>query len=256
MTVVTNALATLQTAPAWLVYLLVGVLAFGEAAAFIGLVLPGETALLLAGVAAAHGHVSLPILLAVGGLAAVAGDSTGYEIGRHGGDRLRRSRLGRRIGEPRWQRAERYVARRGPSAVLFGRWVGVLRSLVPALAGATRMDYRRFLLWNALGGLTWSTTVLLLGYAAGTALSRIQSALGTAGLAVAGAVVAAIAGVVAVRRRAQVTAAVRRWLRKIWALRPAWPRSRRLRWPAALISSVLGVLVVITLVWPSASTHG
>jgi membrane protein DedA with SNARE-associated domain len=212
MTGVSNVLTTLLTAPAWLVYLLVGVLAFGEAAAFIGLVLPGETALLFGGVAAAHGHASLPILLAIGGLAAVAGDSVGYEMGRHGGDRLRRSRVGRLVGEPRWERAERFVARRGPIAVLLGRWVGVLRSLVPVLAGITRMRYRRFLLWNALGGLTWSSTVLLLGYAAGSALNRIQTSLGTAGLLV-GAAGAAIAGIVVVRRRARVTAAARRWAR-------------------------------------------
>jgi membrane-associated protein len=200
VTAVQNALAVLQTAPAWLVYLAVGALVFGEAAAFVGLVLPSETALLLAGAAAAHGHLSLPVLIGIAGAAAVAGDSTRYQIGRLGGPRLRRSRLGRLIGEPRWQRAESFVARRGPIAVLLGRWIGVLRSLVPALAGAAGLRYPRFLLWNAVGGLTWSATITLLGYAAGNALNRVQSSLGTAALVVAAAV-AAWGAIVLVRHR-------------------------------------------------------
>jgi membrane protein DedA with SNARE-associated domain len=258
VTVVDHLLASLNTAPPWLVYLLVGVLAFGEAAAFIGLVLPGETALLLAGVAAAQGHLSLPTLLLVGGLAAVAGDSAGYEIGRFGGDRIRRSRLGRLIGEPRWQRSEEFVARRGPTAVLLGRWVGVLRALVPALAGVTRMPYGRFLLWNTIGGLTWSSTVLLLGYAAGSALSSVRSSLGAFGMVVT----VVFAGVLLIRRRAQVIAAGRRAAQRIWAER-GWPARLWARWcelarrpvllPATLASSIVAALVALTLVWPSAS---
>lgn len=164
-----------------LAYAVVGLLAFGEAAAFVGLFLPGETALLVGGVLAANGRVSLPVLLVVAAVAAVAGDSVGYEIGRHFGPPLRRSRLGRLVGEQRWSRAEAYVLRRGGPAVLLGRWVGVLRALVPALAGMTRMPYRRFLAWNAAGGVAWASTVVLVGYAAGAAWQTFAGYLGRAG---------------------------------------------------------------------------
>ena len=166
MSTVVNTVLSLS---GWWAYAVIALLAFGEAAVFVGLVLPGETALLLGGVLAATGHISLPVLLAVAAVAAVLGDSVGYEVGRHSGEPLRRSRLGRRIGEERWSRAEQFVLRRGGPAVFLGRWVGVLRALVPALAGMTRMPYRRFLAWNLAGGITWATTVVLAGYATGAA---------------------------------------------------------------------------------------
>lgn len=188
---------TVLSMSGWVAYVVVGLLAFGEAAAFIGLFLPGETALLLGGVLAATGRVSLPVLLAVAAVAAVAGDSVGYEIGRHAGPALKRSRLGRRVGDERWARAEAYVRRRGGPAVFLGRWVGVLRALVPTLAGMNRMPYRRFLAWNAAGGITWASSVVLAGYAAGAAWQTVAGYLGRAsallGLLLAAAVVAAVA---------------------------------------------------------------
>src|SRR4051794_40996528 len=107
--------------PAWAVYLTVGLLAFGESAAFIGLVLPGETALLLGGMLAGTGRVSLPVMLVITIVAAVGGDSLGFEIGRLGGPAVRRSRAGRWVGEDRWSRAEDFVRRRGAFAVVLGR---------------------------------------------------------------------------------------------------------------------------------------
>ncbi|MEV4755848.1 DedA family protein [Micromonospora sp. NPDC049559] len=177
----------------WPALLLVGALAFGESAAFVGFFLPGETALLLGGAIAATGRVDLVTMIVVAAAGAIAGDSVGYEIGRRIGPPLRRSRLGRRVGERRWERAERFVARHGPVAVLSGRWVGVLRALVPALAGMNRMPYPRFLLFNALGGAAWAATVVLIGYAAGASWRQAEEHLGLAGALLAAAVVAAIA---------------------------------------------------------------
>jgi membrane protein DedA with SNARE-associated domain len=191
----------------WPVYVAVGLLAFGEAAVFAGLVLPGETALLVGGALAATGHASLAVLLPVAAVAAVLGDTVGYEVGRFAGPALRRSRLGRRIGERRWARAEEFVHRRGGPAVLIGRWVSVLRALVPTLAGMTRMPYRRFLAWNALGGVTWATTVVLAGYAAGSAWRTAAHALGTAGTVLGVVVVAAAIVVLLVRRARRSSAA-------------------------------------------------
>jgi membrane protein DedA with SNARE-associated domain len=187
--------------PGWAVYLAVGGLAFGEAAVFAGIVLPGETALLVGGALAASGRVSLPVLLAVAVAAAVLGDTTGYEIGRHGGPALRRSRLGRLVGEARWDRAEQFVARRGGFAVAAGRWVGVARALVPVLAGVTRMPYGRFLVWNVLGGSTWAVTAVLGGYLAGASWPHLAGVLGRTGSVAAAVLVAVVVVVALIRRR-------------------------------------------------------
>lgn len=125
----------IMSVPPWLTYLVIGMLAFGESAAFVGLVLPGESALLLGGVLAGAGRLSLPVVLALAVVAAVAGDSVGYEIGRHGGDAVKSSRAGRFVGEQRWAKAEAFTRKHGNWAVLVGRWVGLMRALVPALAG-------------------------------------------------------------------------------------------------------------------------
>jgi membrane protein DedA with SNARE-associated domain len=163
-------------------YLMICALAFGESAAFIGLFLPGETALIVGGVLASQGHLSLPVLLVLAILAAVAGDSVGYEVGRRGGPALRRSRLGRLIGARRWAKAEQFLVRRGGVAVFLGRWVGVMRPLVPSLAGMGKMPYRRFLTFNILGGVPWATAVVLGGYAAGNSFGLVSQWLGRGSL--------------------------------------------------------------------------
>ena len=200
-------IAWLGALPPLLILVAVGLLSFAEAASFVGLVVPGETALLLAGALASTGAVSLPVLIVVAAVTAVLGDSVGYEIGRRLGPRLRRGRLGRWIGPARWDRAEQMIARRGPAAVFLGRWVGVLRALVPALAGATGMGYRRFLLWNVLGGITWATGIASLGYAAGAALPLVQRILGRVSVVVVVLVVAVVVVHTVRKRRAGIVSA-------------------------------------------------
>jgi membrane-associated protein len=187
--------------PAWAVYAAVTALAFGESAAFVGLVLPGETALLLGGVVAATGRISLPAMIVAAIAAAIVGDSVGYEIGRFGGLAMRRSRLGRLVGAQRWERAEAFMTRRGGWAVFSGRWVGLMRPLVPTLAGMTRMPYRRFLVFNAAGAALWASAVVVGGYLAGASWQRVQTYLGQASLVVGIAVAVLIAAVVAARWR-------------------------------------------------------
>ncbi|WP_147315709.1 DedA family protein [Asanoa ferruginea] len=195
------------TMPAWAVYGAVAALAFGESAAFVGLVLPGETALLLGGVVAASGRISLPVMVVLAIVAAVVGDSVGYEIGRVGGLAMRGSRAGRFIGAARWDRAETFMTRHGGWAVFGGRWVGLMRALVPALAGMTRMPYRRFLLFNVAGAALWATAVVLGGYLAGASWQRAQAYLGQASvvlaIVVAGVIAIAVAGRWLMRRRAK-----------------------------------------------------
>ncbi|MEO7589326.1 MAG: DedA family protein [Arachnia sp.] len=178
-------IATLFSLHGWPVYLLITGLGFAESAAFLGLLLPGETALFFGGVLAAQGKISLALLLVLAVVAAVAGDSVGYELGRYLGPSMRRSRVGRWIGPTRWDRAEEVITRRGARAVFIGRWVGVLRALVPAVAGASGMPYRRFLVANIAGGTLWAVTVVVLGFTAGAAWTRVQGWLGVISIAAA-----------------------------------------------------------------------
>jgi membrane protein DedA with SNARE-associated domain len=182
----------------WL-YLIAGFLAFAEAALMIGVVLPGETALLVAGLAAHQGYIGLWPMIAVAIVAAVLGDSVGYEIGRILGPRLRGSRLGRRIGPGRWEAAEAFLGRHGGKAVLLGRFTAVLRALTPGIAGMTHMPYlRTFLPWNVAGGVLWGAGCVLLGYGFSASLTTIGRYLTWGPLLLIGL---AAAGYVLVRRR-------------------------------------------------------
>lgn len=191
--------ALLAALHGWPVYAVIALLAFGEAAIFVGLVLPGETSLVLGGVLAARGNLDLPVLITVGVVAAVTGDQVGYAVGRWMGPGMRRSRLGRRIGEGRWDHAEAVLARRGAVAVLVGRFVAVLRALVPALAGAGRMPYRHFLPANAVGGTLWVIAATGVGYLAGRSWHHAETLLGLWGAT--GAAVALVAVAIAAARR-------------------------------------------------------
>lgn len=191
----------------WPVYVVVGALVFAEAAIFVGLVLPGETALLIGAVLAARGGISLPVLVVVSLICAVAGDSVGYAVGRIGGPSIEQSRMGRWIGPDRWAQARTAVQRHGAWAVFAGRWIGVLRALVPSVCGVVGMPYRRFLLGNVAGAATWVVTVIAVGYVTGGSLSRAGSVLGTASGVVAAAVlVGVLAWIVVAHRRGTAAA--------------------------------------------------
>ena len=167
--------------------LLIAALVFGETAVFLGFVIPGETAAVLGGVLASRGRVSLPLLIIVVVVAAVTGPLIGYEIGRHLGGRVIAARRMRRVAGG-MDRAQAVLHRRGGLAVLLGRFVAILRALMPAVAGTTRMPYRTFLIYNMLGGLIWGIGYCLLGYAAGSAYAAIERTVGT-GVAIVVAVV-------------------------------------------------------------------
>ena len=167
----------LLTLPAWLVLLVSGALVFAEDALFVGFVLPAETAAVLAGVAANRGHVSLTAVLITVSIAAIIGDTVGYEVGRHLGPRiLRWHRLNTR--RQQIEQARDLLARRGGIAVFLGRFVAFLRAMMPFLAGSARMPYRTFLAFNAAGGLIWASAVVLLGYFAGASYATIEKSIG------------------------------------------------------------------------------
>jgi membrane protein DedA with SNARE-associated domain/membrane-associated phospholipid phosphatase len=174
----------------------VAMLAMAESGLFVGLVLPGEAAMLLGGLLVFQGRADLAPMLLAGCGGAIAGDSLSYWIGRFAGPRLENSRLGRRIGADRWRRARRYVNEKGGRAVFLGRFVGLLRALVPALAGSAGLRYPRFLPFSIAGGVVWATTFIVLGSVAGQSWTLIDRWAGRASL-VALVVVALTAVIIA-----------------------------------------------------------
>ena len=173
-TVVSFIITKIQHLPGGLVYGLVALLVFGEAALFIGFVLPGETSVIVAGVVASRGHVNIGVLVGLVVLAAIIGDSVGYEVGKRYGEQLLRLPILRKR-QASLHRALEGLAQRGPLYVFLGRFTAFLRAVMPGLAGLSGMRYRRFLLANALGGIAWGTSYSLLGYYAGSALTTIET---------------------------------------------------------------------------------
>jgi membrane-associated protein len=187
-------------APPWLVYLLVGLVVFAEDALFIGFVIPGETLAVIGGVTASLGHTDVWVVGVIVVLAAIIGDSVGFEIGRIWGSRL----LAHRLLDSRRQqldKAQDFLRRRGGSAVFLGRWTAFFRAVMPALAGASRMPYAKFLAWNAVGGMAWGVTMVTVGYLAGQSYHRIETWIGRGGAVVVALVVVVAIVVWQVRRR-------------------------------------------------------
>ena len=178
-----------------IVYVIVAVAAITEGAAFVGLVLPSETTLIVAGAATATGHLKLSILIPIAVIGAIIGDSTGYEIGRIFGPRLRASKFGRKVEPEHWDKADAFVHKYGAWSIFAGRFMAVFRSLVPAIAGTMQMKYPRFLLGNAAGALIWAPAVLIVGRLASDNLARVEkfiSRLGYGFLAIATVLVIAL----------------------------------------------------------------
>jgi membrane protein DedA with SNARE-associated domain len=171
----------------WL-YVIAGALCFGEAAILVGLVLPGETALLVAGVFCQRGTLDLWAMIPIAFACAVAGDSVGFEFGKKFGPGLRRARLGGWVGEHRWAMVDGFIHRHGGKAVLFGRLTALFRALVPSMAGMSGMRYRTFFVWNVTGGAIWAPGCVLLGYAFSTSLAVVGRTLTWAPFALIGVV--------------------------------------------------------------------
>ncbi len=164
-----------------------------------GLPVPGETGLITAAVLASQGKLKIELVIALAAAAAIVGDNIGYLIGRKGGrwllERpgpfLRQRRQVLTTGQP-------FFERHGPKAVFFGRFVLGLRVWASWLAGATHMHWRSFVLWNALGGITWATGIGLIAYFLGHSASNAIEAFGLYGLV---AVLVAIVSALVVHRR-------------------------------------------------------
>jgi membrane-associated protein len=178
--VLTSVLDTLVSVPVWLLLTLVFLFPALEASVFLGLVVPGETMVVLGGVAAQGGRVPLVAVIVAAILGAVIGDQVGFHVGRRYGSRLvgrmpAETRRGQHLGS-----ALTFVRRRGPIAVTFGRWTASLRSLVPGIAGMSGMGQRSFTAANVVGGVVWATVVAVAGYLAGKSYRALENNLGLA----------------------------------------------------------------------------
>jgi len=164
----------------------------------MGIPVPGETALIAAALLAHDGEMDIVPLIALAAAAAIIGDNVGFAIGRKGGRKLfempgpfHHHRLAAlELGEP-------FFKRHGPKAVFLGRWVAGLRIASAWLAGMNKMDWPRFLFWNALGGICWATSIGLGVYFVGHAFEKV---LGVGGIVAAGVVSGALVGLFVWRR--------------------------------------------------------
>ncbi|MEP7023819.1 MAG: DedA family protein [Actinomycetota bacterium] len=181
-------------------YALVGGLSFAEAAVFVGFVLPGETAVLLGGVLANQGRVSLTGIAIIAVLGAIIGDSTGYEVGRRYGNRILASRMFARRQQG-IDRGKKMLHDYGGRAVFLSRFTAFLRAVMPGLAGTARLPYRRFLVFNAAGGIVWALGFTLLGYLVGASYRKVENYAGKASEVILGAVVLLVVLLVIRHRR-------------------------------------------------------
>lgn len=142
--------------------LFAGLATFLETSLFVGLVVPGDTVVIVASTAVGGPveAIALAITVIIGTL---CGQSVGFLIGHAIGPWLQRSWLGRRIGSERWMRAARYVERRGGVAVFVSRFLPVLHSLMPVTVGMSTMPYRRFIRWATPAAILWGTAYVTVG---------------------------------------------------------------------------------------------
>ena len=190
------------------VYGLVAIAALAETTVLADVIIPGELAMVLAGVVVVMGDAELPLMIVAAALGAVVGDTVSYTIGRKWGTPVI-CRLGvlRRVLAPRLHRARHFFQDHGGAAVFVGRFVGLFRGLVPVAAGIARMRFRRFLAWNVAASVAWAGTVITLGFLLGDPIARFLERSGAVLLIGAMAAAIAILAFRLVRRRVHGTVA-------------------------------------------------
>jgi membrane protein DedA with SNARE-associated domain/membrane-associated phospholipid phosphatase len=177
-------------------YLAVGIAAYLETGAFIGLIAPGETTVIVGGLVAGQGRISLLLLIAIVWTCAVLGDLTSYTLGRKLGRDFMVRHGGRvKITEERLQHVEQFFERRGGLTILIGRFIGLVRAIAPFIAGASRMPLRKFLPYDVLGAGAWAATFCTLGYVFWRSFDQLTAWV-SRGLFAFGLAVAVIVGIV------------------------------------------------------------
>lgn len=220
-----------NTLGAW-TYLLVGVFAFAETGAFVGLVVPGETVMTLGGAVAGQGAIDVYLLIAIAWFAAWAGDTTSFYLGR----RLGRGfvmRHGPRFGisNERFERVESYFERHGGKTIFIGRFIGLVRALAPFIAGSSQMRYRAFVPYSILGTGLWASIHILIGYLFSRSIETAAEYAGK-GAFLLGTLIVVVAGSVFLYRHFRIAAnreAGVRWMEGHRATQPLVALARRYR---------------------------
>lgn len=219
-------------------YLLVGAFAFLETGAFVGLVVPGETVMLLGGAVAGQGEVDLYLLLAIAWFSAWAGDTTSFFIGRRlGRDFVLRRGPAVGITNERFAQVEGFFRRHGGKTILIGRFISLVRALAPFVAGSSGMRYRAFVPYSILGTGIWSAAHILIGYFFSRSIGTATKYAGRGALLLATLIVLVV-GIAAAVRFLRVPATRDRtvaWMETRWATRWLVALGRRLSTPARFI---------------------
>jgi membrane-associated protein len=147
---------------------------FAESGLLIGFFLPGDSLLFTAGLLASRGVLNLPVIMVGCALAAIAGDQVGYVIGRRAGPALFRRPDSRLFQKKNVERAHAYFEKNGPKTVILARFIPVIRTFTPVVAGVGEMEYRRFVTFNVIGGALWGAGVTVLGYTLGASVPSID----------------------------------------------------------------------------------
>lgn len=155
--------------------LIVAAIVFAESGLLIGFFLPGDTLLFSAGLLASQGSPSLPLLLLFTSIAAIVGDNVGYSIGRRAGPRIFKKDDGILFHKDHLIRAEEFYEKHGGKAITIARFVPVVRTFAPVVAGAGKMPRKRFMFFNIIGGVLWVFSMTLLGYWLGSKIPGLSN---------------------------------------------------------------------------------
>jgi membrane-associated protein len=154
--------------------LMICTIVFTETGLFFGFFLPGDSLLVTAGIFAAAGHMSLATLLTLVALCAVVGDQVGYLIGRKAGQALYSRENSFFFRKQHLVRAHEFYEKYGGKTIVLARFIPIIRTFAPAVAGAASMNYRRFVSYNVVGGLLWVWSMVLIGYSLGSAIPNVD----------------------------------------------------------------------------------
>jgi membrane-associated protein len=192
-------LDTIQSVDPVVRTLLAGLGMFLETSILVGLVVPGDTIVIVASTAvnSVEEYIGLVAAVIIG---ALGGESVGFAIGRFFGPRIRASRLGQRIGERNWVRAENYLDRRGGIAVFVSRFLPVLHSLIPVTVGMSAMSYRKFMAWTVPATTIWTFSYVTVGTLAAGSFRELLDQLHYAGYLFVGIIVVFLLGVLVVKK--------------------------------------------------------
>ena len=147
---------------------------FAESGLLVGFFLPGDSLLFTAGLLASKGTLSLPLIMIGCSIAAIAGDQVGYVIGRRAGPALFRRPESRFFHKRNVDRAKEYFEKNGPKTIILARFIPVIRTFAPVVAGVGQMDYRKFVTFNVIGGILWGSGVTAAGYALGETIPDVD----------------------------------------------------------------------------------